>query len=444
MRFLRRPGIWFPLAIVVLTALGSAPLLDDRCVHLSERDRGSYGLRPAWQARFDALSAVCGAGLLTYGLHDDYTSAGRWVLTGLGLAGALLYLAAARQAAMPLWAARGATLPRLWVIVAVFLGLQAACVALAALVGRFTSGGGGVADAVQNSITAFASLGWSHGGHGWVFTVIAFVGALGWPVWLAVGRRELRRRTLIAMICGYAAFLLICAGLVTALEQPRGRTREQPTGATRLADQPAGTRFTRALTQVVTASGAGVKTEPLADRAVSEGTKVVLAGVVLIGGLGGSAGGGLKWPLFITLLTPLTALGGRGKGSASSEAAKKLVYCGSALGTVFLGLVLVVTLGVLLIEAHIGSPYQSPPSFADALVDASSSVAGAGLTTGVVASLTSANLSRGIRQGVDLYQYGMAWFMLAMFIGRIVPVVVLGRLAAVRFAEGPAPRPTLI
>ncbi|MBP7746084.1 MAG: hypothetical protein KA383_08110 [Phycisphaerae bacterium] len=444
MSFLRRPGVWFPLAIAVLTALGSEPLRDDRCVHLSERDRGSYGLRPVWQARFDALSAVCGAGLLTYSIEDDYTPAGRWVLTGLGLAGALLYLAAARQAAAPLWAASGTVLPRLRVIVAVFLGLQVACVVLAALVGRIAGGGGDVADAAQNAIAAFASLGWSHGRHGWGFAVVAFVGALGWPVWLAVGRRELRSRALVATICGYVVLLLICAGLVAALEQPRGRTRAQLTGATRLADQPAGTRFTRALTQVVTASGAGMQTEPLADRAVSEGTKVVLAGVVLIGGLGGSAGGGLKWPLFITLFTPLTALVGRGKGSAPGEAARKLFYCGSALGGAFLGLAVLIALGALLIEVHIGSPHQSPPSFADALVDASSSVAGAGLTTGVLASLTGANLSRGIRQGVDLYQYGMAWFMLALFIGRIVPVVVLGRLAGVRFAEGPAPRPTLI
>ena len=48
--------------------------------------------------------------------------------------------------------------------------------------------------------------------------------------------------------------------------------------------------FARSLTQVVAASTAGVPTEKLAERGVRDGTKLVLAGVVLVGGLGGSPG----------------------------------------------------------------------------------------------------------------------------------------------------------
>ena len=108
------------------------------------------------------------------------------------------------------------------------------------------------------------------------------------------------------------------------------------------------------------------------------------------------------------------------------------------------GLALVVALGLLAIEAHTGSPYQAAPSFADALLDASSAVGGAGLTSGVTAMVTGANLSSGIRQNVDLYQYGMTWLMAAMFIGRVLPVLVLGRLAALRFQDAPPRLPPLI
>ncbi len=88
---------------------------------LSERDRTAYGLRPSWQATFDALSATCGAGLLTHQL-DEYTSSGRWVLAGLGVVGAMLYLAAIRQLAGRLWP--DLRLPRVRTILAGYLGLQ--------------------------------------------------------------------------------------------------------------------------------------------------------------------------------------------------------------------------------------------------------------------------------------------------------------------------------
>mgnify|MGYP007051597327 CR=1 FL=1 len=50
--------------------------------------------------------------------------------------------------------------------------------------------------------------------------------------------------------------------------------------------------------------------------------------------------------------------------------------------------------------------------------------------------MTDRNLSRGIRLGVDLYQYGMVWLMAAMLAGRTLPLVVLSRAGA-RGTEAP-------
>ena len=426
MSFLRRPGVWFPLAIAVLTALGSEPLRDDRCVHLSERDRGSYGLRPVWQARFDALSAVCGAGLLTYSIEDDYTPAGRWVLTGLGVAGAALYLAAARQAL-----ARGRPdlaplLPTTRRILLVFLiGLLGATVVAMGV--ERARGGLSANDAAFNAVAAFASLGWLRGAaaerHHELYAVIAWIGALGWPVWLLGWPRVFRRRRLLCTVAGYALFLVGCGATIAALEVPRGGPRGETSSDARLANQPPATRLARALTQVAAGAGAGLPVEPLGDRAVGEGTKLVLAIDVFVGGFGGNAGGGLRWLTLAAMLGGLRA--GRGSGSGRPLAGRAFALAG-ALAV----LLLVVVLGLFAIEAHVGSPYQSPPTLGDALLEAASATCGSGLTTGLTRQLTGVTLSSGIRQPVDVYMYGMAWLMAAMFIGRVLPVLVIGRAAA--------------
>ena len=60
------------------------------------------------------------------------------------------------------------------------------------------------------------------------------------------------------------------------------------------------------------------------------------------------------------------------------------------------------------------------------------------VAAGLTAALSSPNLSSGIRQSVDLYQYGMAWLMLAMLIGRILPVLVFDRAAGTPTDESPS------
>jgi Trk-type K+ transport system membrane component len=428
---LRRAELWFPLALLVMTAVGGHLLTSDRFVHLSERDRGSYGKRPKWEAAFDALSASCGVGLLTYRLDQDYTPAGRWVLAALGLAGAALYLATTRQILGRLRAEGERALPSTRLILGAFVAAQLIAILVVVLIEHAGGAPTSMADSAWNAVSLFSSLGWLQGGaglgHSWLYAIVALGGALGWPLWLIFWPGVARPKRFLPAAGSYVVLLLVCAGLISALEVPRGKPRGKPVATERLADQSPRVRFERALTLVTCASGAGVSTEELGDRGVGEGTKLVLAGIVLIGGLGGSVGGGIKWTLLIGMWAATFARCRQGPeipGQSSHQC-----KFGAANAQLLLGLVLLVALGLLLIEARTGSAFQSPPTLGDALLDAASAVGGAGLSSGLTATVTNLNLSTGIRQNVDLYQYGMTWLMVAMLAGRVLPVLVLGRLA---------------
>jgi Trk-type K+ transport system membrane component len=195
-----------------------------------------------------------------------------------------------------------------------------------------------------------------------------------------------------------------------------------------LSSQPPPTRYAQSLVQTVCASGAGIPTEALSDRAVAEGTKVTLGVVVLVGGMAGAAGGGIKWPLLMAVLVAgLTALP-RGRRDPAETPSSQLVRAGTVCLLSMLALASVVALGLLLIENHTASPYQPSPTFADAFLDASSAVGGANLSSGLTATVTSRNLITGMRQAANLYQYGMSWIMLAMLVGRVLPLFVLCRI----------------
>src|SRR5262249_47269855 len=136
-----------------------------------------------------------------------------------------------------------------------------------------------------------------------------------------------------------------------------------------LGRQPLEGRFVRSLVAVTCASSAGIATEPLGDRGLHESSKATLALMLLIGGLGGSATGGLKWPLLLWSLA----------GRASPHIRRAASAC--VLWT--LVLTAVTAAGLLLIESQIATKYQTPPSLADALLDATSAVAGGNLTSGL-------------------------------------------------------------
>ncbi|MEW6250368.1 MAG: hypothetical protein AB1716_06960, partial [Planctomycetota bacterium] len=249
---------------------------------------------------------------------------------------------------------------------------------------------------------------------------------------------------LILALGVYGGFLIACAGVITALEQPRHTPTGQGRGGAQPTTRAAGERFGSALVQVTAASGAGRSTEELGARGVSDGTKFVLSAVVLTGGLGGSPTGGVKWTLLLWGLAGAAVVFGLGRGRSVIERSRRCVLAGVAGTAAMLVWAWIVAIGLLVIESSIGSRFQAPPTFADALLDASSAVAGANLTTGVVETLTATSLSSGIRHSVDEYQYGMSWLMLGMFIGRLLPVLVVARVASVRFRDEPAQLPPLI
>ena len=421
MKWLTAPHVWFPAVVLVLAGAGSGLLSSERCVYLSERDRTAYGERPAWQAGFDALSATCGVGLLTYRLDQDYTPAGRWVLAGLGMSGAIVFLVAARQLAARLWPMALDRLPATRLILAAFLIGQALAVVIIVGVERL-GGSQSSVNSAWNAVALFSSLGWlrppANFGHTWIYAVVALAGALGWPLWLVSSRRK----SVLLVAAGYLMFLLASAGLIAALEVPRGKPHGQSEPGNRLAAQPAHARYGRALTLATCTACAGVTTEQLDDRGVGEGSKLVLAGLVLVGGVGGNPGGGLTWSLLLCLLATSFV-----RPRPRPEMRPDVPSCGlfaTAYAQFLLGLTLIVVLGLLLIESRSGAAFQAPPTLGDAVLEAASAVGGAGLSSGLTTAVTSFRLSSGIRQNVDLYQYGMTWLMLAMFLGRVLPVLV--------------------
>jgi Trk-type K+ transport system membrane component len=439
---LKRVDLWFLVALLTITAAGAVVLAQTDAVDADVRQL-SY-TRHFWQVTFDALSASCGVGLLTYDFQEHYTPLGRWILSALGVGGALLFVAAVAQAARRMQSADSSARvlhPLIVVVVFVTGAVIAAAVVLVAT--RFEH----IPENCWRVLAAFSSLGWAgevgeaeHGLAAWPLAVLAWVGALGWPVWLLIvpplSKRYVHIRGVLAMLGSYTLMLLVAALLMSALESPRG-TASRSTSNPTLSGQPWPTRFARSLVQTAAASGAGVPTESLVGRDVSDGTKLTLSGLLLVGGLSGSASGGVQGTLLLWALAgAAAALGwlGRGKtggapGSRLSTDVARLMHAGLACLSLTVLLTLIVAVGLLLIENWSASSYQPPPSLADALLDASSVVAGGNLSSGLIEAVTSRNLLSGIRQSANLYQYGMAWLMLAMLAGRVLPLVVLRRLA---------------
>lgn len=437
---LGRAELWLPAGLVLVALLGGRLLQDPRLIALGERDRQAFGRLPEWRARFDALSATCGAGLLTNRLRD-YTPAGRWTLVGLGAAGAVLYLAAARQVVGRLAGLALPSLPMILGALGVVLMLATAAMVVA---DRWSGAVLGAERAAWLGLSAALSLGFSTPpvegpALRWTLAAVSLVTALGWSVWLVVPLRRAgwRLRGLILSVAAYVLLLVGAAGLMTLFEAPRTISAAVAERGRTARPAPAA-RFAQCLSAAAAAGGSGIALDALGDRRVTEGTKLTLAGLVTLGGLGGSMAGGIKLTGVLSLILFLTSACVRCDPSGDMSVGRPVVAAAGGLAAV-LGLTLLVAVGLLAIESGIGSAYDAPPTVGDALLDAASAVSGAGLTGGLVESLTSERLSSGIQQTVDEYQYGMVWLIAAMLLGRVVPLVVVGRLAGVPSAA-PAPR----
>jgi hypothetical protein len=437
------PIVWFFSGLAALM-VGGALLLDRPTCHLlDERDWRWFARRNAWYSAFDALSVTCGVGLTTFDVDEEHTDAGRWVLVGLGLSGAIFYLLALRALLARLPDVGG--VPSARAVLAAFfalLGLSIVFVLIAEqAAGRAIgwTGAGGIAGSVWRATSAFASVGILPGApprslH-WIYGLVSLVGGLGFWVWVGmwVGRRVwLLGGRLWSLVGTYLLFLVVIAAVVFAEEAPRGRAAARSDEFT-LTGQPAGRRFARAVIQTVCASTSGIPTEDLRERNVTDASRAVLALAVLTGPLGGAAGGGIGW---IFLLAGLHAAFSRNcraetalqaPAAAQSKSRTAVGQVGMAYLVLFLALALVAALGLLFIECNVASAYSRTPTFAAALIDAVSAVGGANLSAGVFEAVTDRNLSRGIRLPVDLYQYGICWLMLAMLAGRLLPLVVLAR-----------------
>lgn len=433
--------IFFRLLVelLVLSGLGAAALSLPACSPLDERQQAYYRVYHVWRSAFDAVSAACGAGLLTREPGEDYTPLGQTVLLVVGALGAVAWLRAFVQAwARVVPAASGpftALIARaagwsVWRWLAIML-LPAGGAGLILLASDQTSGtSASAAGSFLDGAAAYLSLGWSvagrEGSSSFVLGGVALLGGLGLPALILAARNAQRgMRACLRAVGGYLLVLVVAAALITLYETPRGR---QGGDGRRLSDVSPARRALRALNLAASVSAAGIATEPLADRQASEGTHAVVAALLLIGPLPTAPGGGIKTTLLFAALGGLLASIGLAR-RARDEPHRRLRRAGAALLLWLLIATKVAALGLLLIETLTASRFTPPPGLADALLDAASAVCGGGISGGLTHAVTNEQLTHGIRLPIDLYPYGMSWLMLAMLLGRLLPVLVLLRYA---------------
>lgn len=444
-RFFTRPTFWLPAALMLLAVLGGALLLQPLCLDLSARDRSAYGGLPYLRCAFDALSLACGCGLLTFRLESDYTQTGRWVLLVIGVVGALLQLFALAPRIVRLLLPEESTrAAALWALLQ--RSILAALVIAAGGAWLLREGPEGL-PLKQSAYLAVATT-FSLGvrplaptaGTASALAGLSVLTALTWIVWLLPLLLRVRRQAaVLAALLSYALYLALGAGLLTVLDLPRGwataaprvqrdTTTAPPPPPTLLGD------YTRHATIVLGGAGSGMPLNT-AEEPLSEPAKTLLAGVVLVGGLGLGVTGGVGWLLLLVAVVPARRHGSESSGTAVRDAGAasmavtdraRLRATAQKLLVALVVLTVVVALGLLGLEQLVASPYESAPTLADALLEASSAVGGAGLGGGLTASLSSTNLCRGINQPTDWYPYGMGWLMLAMLTGRVLPIMLIG------------------
>ncbi len=364
---MKRPTIWLPLCIVLLAGGGGWLLAQPQCSGVEPREREYFAAHLYWQTGFDALSAVCGAGLLTRKLDVDYTETGRWVLSALCLAGALLYLGALAATARRIGAA-----PRVSAVLTALLLLVGLCTAALVLADYRESRAPDWGLALRRSVAVMASGGifegeWSDTAR-MLVGVAAWVSALGWGCWLIVlpsWRATMGTGRIVGLALGYTAFLVLLAGLVFLFESPRGGpghgSRDDPRGEVAGWSE----RAADAAALVGSAAGAGVCPDDLRERGLGEETKFVLATAIFSGGLAGGPGGGIRFPVLLVALSAAWAALRPGRLPDPETARWQRGCMGGVLALG--GLTLLTALGLLAIEQLTAARFRPAPSVSDAL-----------------------------------------------------------------------------
>jgi hypothetical protein len=433
---------WFPIWLLVVCATGAIALGQNYATKPDARDLRFYWARHAWQATYDAVSAACGVGRTTYDLARDYTNAGRWTLLGLGLTGAGLFLAATMRPMLALLGVRDASARRTALIWFVASPLLLTLVVWGA--GRALCPEVGFGESTYLVLAAFFSLGLvaspADPGTAATLALIGWVAALGWPAWFCLWPAFRRRvpgwRVIAASAIGFTVFLAAAGAVVALLEAPRGpvrnpvmSSRERPA----LAAAPPAERLARGVVLSTCAALVGVASERISDGDVRDASKAIVALVVTIGGSAGFAGGGIGWPVLCCAIAGAAAMLRGRQASATAAQQPSPVAVASSIVVLMLLLVLVTAGGLLVIETLTAEQYQSPATFADALIDSAAAVCGANVSSGLSEAVTGRNLVSGMRQTggpsqTNLYPYGMSWLMAAMLLGRILPVLLLARM----------------
>lgn len=476
-----RGPLTFLAALLMLIVVGALFVARDTATKPEAKNMEFYWSLHYWQCTFDAISAACGAGLTTFEFDRDYTDAGRWTLTLIGVCGALLFVGAAARAEQNLgiasaagWRAPVRAHLAAWTICACLSVAAALAWPRDASNAADTSSTAGSAEVQSNAdneraterirlgLQIAASLGAGGGirvaDDRVLIALLAAIALCGPTIVLLVATT--RRHTLrhaaggalirVALLRQLATGVIIYGILiatVTALERPRGAASTAQPGAKNLTAQAVGSRAERAAAQALAAGSAGFPTEALAEKGATDGTKLALVLLLLVGGGTASATGGLRWPLVAGIFcayrrnrknyeprnaaqVPINDPRVPGDGDPSmsdrdhAPAVARRVL--AALAVLLLGVIF----ALLILDAIVATRYSSPATLADATLDAGAAVLGGGVSGGVTATVTNRNLSAGIQQPTDLYQYGMVLLAAAMVVGRVAPLWQMNRVAA--------------
>jgi trk system potassium uptake protein len=280
-----------------------------------------------------------------------------------------------------------------------------------------------------------------------VLLPLMVLGSIGGPTLHALFRRLRRRGTSIpvdAWLTLGATVLLIAlgAGLLYAIEStPRlqlrypqedtlARLHTQPNGgglvfspaasqeaqSQRLRTMLPGERLKAALFQSVSARSCGMRTVRLDELSLSPAGRVVLIGLMLIGGSVGGTAGGLRLCvcglLVLAVLRPRRAFWQANESASSSDIRPALAAAGG-VGACLAFLILVTALVLT---------YRQAESFEACGFESVIACTGTGFSTGVTRKLLGEDLVAG---PVALRVLSRSVLILAMMLGRVLPLGVL-------------------